>query len=165
MENSGTDSKLSSLNLNFMFYNEKITINNENDLLNYIKKIDTHATNFEKKYKNKYLNNENQDEKNEKKFIPLFPDKGYIYESLNGNIKSTINNSKSETQKLKNVLILNNILDENQEFCYEIKLGNGYWDNIMDIKNNNNFKIGLLEFNLEKIKKINEFINVTPDKK
>ena len=155
MENSGNNSKLSSFNnLYFEFNNEKITINNENELLNYIKKSDKHAINFEQKFKYKYLNNENSDEKNEKKFIPLFPNKGYLYESWNGNVKTTINNS-IKTQNFKNVFILNHVLEENQEFCYEIKLGNGFWDNIIDIKNNNNMKIGLLELNPEKINKIN----------
>ena len=164
MENSGNNSQISSLfsNLNFEFNNEKTRVNNETDLLNYIKKIDKHAINFEKNYKYKYLNNVNIDEKEQNKFIPLFQNKGYIYESWNGNIKSTINNSKS---KSKNVFVLNNILEDNQEFCYEIKLGNGYWDNIIDINNNNNMKIGLLELNSEKIKKINDSINITQNKK
>ena len=167
MENSGNNSKLSSLfsNLNFEFNNEKTTVNNETDLLNYIKKIDNNAINFEKKYKYNYLNNKNIDEKEQNKFIPLFPNKGYIFESWNGNIKSIINNSKLTKQNTKNVFILNNILEENQEFCYEIKLGNGFWDNILDIKNNNNMKIGLLELNSEKIKKINDSINMTTNKK
>ena len=153
MENSGNNSQIPSKfsNINFEYNNEKITVNNETDLLNYIKKIDTSAINFEKKYKYKYLNKINLDEKEENKFIPLFPNKGNIYQSWNGNIKTTINNSK---QNIKNVFVLNNILEENQEFCFEIKLGNGYWDNMIDIKNNQNMKIGLLELNSEKIKKI-----------
>ena len=164
MENSGNNSQISSLfsNLNFEFNNEKTRVNNETELLNYIKKIDKHAINFEKNYKYKYLNNVNIDEKEQNKFIPLFQNKGYIYESWNGNIKSTINNSKS---KSKNVFVLNNILEDNQEFCYEIKLGNGYWDKLIDINNNNNMKIGLLELNSEKIKKINDSINITQNKK
>ena len=167
MDNSGNNSQLSSLfnNLTFEFNNQKITVNNETDLSNYIQKIDTSATNFDKKYKYKYLNGENLDEKNEKKFIPLFPNKGNIHESLNGNIKSTTNRTSKKGENFKNVFILNNILEENQEFCFEIKLGNGYWDNIIDIKNNNNMKIGLLELNSEKIKKINESMSVTPNKK
>ena len=167
MDNSGNNSQLSSLfnNLTFEFNNQKIKVNNETDLLNYIQKIDTSATNFDKKYKYKYLNGENLDEKNEKKFIPLFPNKGNIHESLNGNIKSTTNRTSKKGENFKNVFILNNILEENQEFCFEIKLGNGYWDNIIDIKNNNNMKIGLLELNSEKIKKINESMSVTPNKK
>ena len=167
MDNSGNNSQLSSLfnNLTFEFNNQKIKVNNETDLLNYIQKIDTSATNFDKKYKYKYLNGENLDEKNEKKFIPLFPNKGSIHESLNGNIKSTTNRTSKKGENFKNVFILNNILEENQEFCFEIKLGNGYWDNIIDIKNNNNMKIGLLELNSEKIKKINESMSVTPNKK
>ncbi len=164
MENSGNNSQIPSKfsNINFEYNNEKITVNNETDLLNYIKKIDTSAINFEKKYKYKYLNSINLDEKEENKFIPLFPNKGNIYESWNGNIKTTINNSK---QNIKNVFVLNNILEENQEFCFEIKLGNGYWDNMIDIKNNQNMKIGLLELNSEKIKKINESININSNKK
>ena len=167
MDNSGNNSQLSSLfnNLTFEFNNQKIKVNNETDLSNYIQKIDTSATNFDKKYKYKYLNGENLDEKNEKKFIPLFPNKGNIHESLNGNIKSTTNRTSKKGENFKNVFILNNILEENQEFCFEIKLGNGYWDNIIDIKNNNNMKIGLLELNSEKIKKINESMSVTPNKK
>ena len=68
MDNSGNNSQLSSLfnNLTFEFNNQKIKVNNETDLLNYIQKIDTSATNFDKKYKYKYLNGENLDEKNEK---------------------------------------------------------------------------------------------------
>ena len=164
MENSGNNSQIPSKfsNINFEYNNEKITVNNETDLLNYIKKIDTSAINFEKKYKYKYLNKINLDEKEENKFIPLFQNKGNIYESWNGNIKTTINNSK---QNIKNVFVLNNILEENQEFCFEIKLGNGYWDNMIDIKNNQNMKIGLLELNSEKIKKINESININSNKK
>ena len=167
MDDSGNNSQLSLLfnNLTFEFNNQKITVNNETDLSNYIQKIDTSATNFDKKYKYKYLNGENLDEKNEKKFIPLFPNKGSIHESLNGNIKSTTNRTSKKGENFKNVFILNNILEENQEFCFEIKLGNGYWDNIIDIKNNNNMKIGLLELNSEKIKKINESMSVTPNKK
>ena len=109
MENSGNNSQIPSKfsNINFEYNSVKITVNNETDLLNYIKKIDTSAINFEKKYKYKYLNKINLDEKEENKFIPLFPNKGNIYESWNGNIKTTINNSK---QNLKNVFVFKNFV-------------------------------------------------------
>ena len=158
MENSKNNDELFN-NLNFDFNNQ-----NENDLLNYINKINQNGINFEKKYKYKYLGKENTDEKNQKKFISLFRNKNNIHESLNGNIKSTYNNESNDLINDNNVFILNNILEENQSFCYEIKLGNGVWDNITNNKKNNSLKIGLLELNKEIISNINEYITINQNR-
>ena len=83
---------------------------------------------------------------------------------MNGNIKNTNTSTKSRSNN-NNVFILNGVLELDQEFCYEIKLGNGFWYNISDMEKNINLKLGLLELNREKIKKINEYITITQDKK
>ena len=163
MEISGNNDELFN-NLNFVFNNQQFKINNENDLLNYIGKINQNGINFEKKYKYKYLGKENIEEKNQKKFIPLFRNNNNIHESLNGNIKSTYNNETNDLTNDNNVFILNNTLEENQSFCYEIKLGNGIWDNIIDNKKSHSLKIGLLELNKEIISNINEYININQNR-
>ena len=82
MENSGIENNndLSSLftNLKFEFNHFEVEINDENSFLNYINKINNIAINFEKKYHYKYLNYQNIDEKNEKKFLSLFSKKNGI---------------------------------------------------------------------------------------
>ena len=166
MENSGKQNVPELFNnLTFEFNNEKFTVDNENDLLNYINKINICGNNFEKKYKFKYLKPENIYEKQLKKFISLFQNRSNIHESMNGNIKNTNTSTKSRSNTNNNVFILNGVLELDQEFCYEIKLGNGFWDNLSDMENNINLKLGLLELNREKIKKINEYITITQDKK
>ena len=166
MESSGNDNNndLSSLfdNLKLEFNQTEIIIKDEKTLLDYIKKINNMAINFEKKYNFKYLNHENMDEKKEKKFIPLFSKKDKFSESINGNIKNTYCSKKNINTTYNNVFILNNIIEENLEFCYEIKLGQGSWNYI---NNSDNLQIGLLEFNKENIKEISEYITLTPDKK
>lgn len=168
MENSGNGNSNDLLamfnNLKLEFNNEIIIINNENDLLNYIGQIDQLAIIFDQKYKSKYLNNENIDKRDQKKFIPLFSKKDKFYESFNSNIKNTFNSSKNQKPNYNNVFILNNILEENQEFCYEIKLGQGWWDNIINLKDSNNLIIGLLELNKDNIKEISEYISISPKK-
>ena len=164
MENSGIENnnELSYLftNLTFKFDQVIIMINNEKSFLDYLNKINNIAINFEKNYHYKYLNSQNIDEKNEKKFVPLFSQKNRINESLNSNIKDTIKNHDANC----NVFILNNILEDNSQFCYEIKLGHGAWDNVNALKNNANLKIGLLELNKENIKEISEYITINNNK-
>lgn len=164
MENSGieNDNDLSSLftNLKLKFDQVEIMINNEKSFLDYLNKINNIAINFEKNYHYKYLNSQNIDEKNEKKFLSLFSKKNRVNESLNSNIKNTIKNNDSNS----NVFILNNILEDNSQFCYEIKLGHGAWDNVTAFKNNVNLKIGLLELNKENIKEISEFVTINNNK-
>ena len=97
MENSGIENnnELSYLftNLTFKFDQVIIMINNEKSFLDYLNKINNIAINFEKNYHYKYLNSQNIDEKNGKKFVPLFSQKNRINESLNSNIKDTIKNN------------------------------------------------------------------------
>ena len=164
MENSGIENNndLSSLftNLKFEFNHFEVEINDENSFLNYINKINNIAINFEKKYHYKYLNYQNIDEKNEKKFLSLFSKKNGINESLNSNIKNTTKNNYANS----NVFILNNILENNGQFCYEIKLGHGSWENLNASESKVNLKIGLLELNKENLKELNELITLNNNK-
>ena len=105
MDNSGNKSneEIFSFNeaLKFEFNSEKIEIKNENELLTYIQKIDTIAANFENKYNFKYLNNENIEQKNEKKFIPLFSKKNQCNETINLNIKYTLRNGTENNHHIE----------------------------------------------------------------
>ena len=169
MDNSGNKSndEIFSFNeaLKFEFNSEKIEIKNENELLAYIQKIDTIAGNFENKYNFKYLNNENIEQKNEKKFIPIFSKKNQCYETINLNIKYTFSNDKDNNHHYNNVFVLNDPLEENQEFSFEIKLGQGYWGNMNNLKSDNNLMIGLLKLNKEKITEISDYITINNKRK
>ena len=169
MDNSANknNDEISSLfrGLKFKFNLESIEIDNEYSFLHYIKKIDDFAINFEKKYINKYSNNVNIDAKNEKKFIPLFSRKDKFNESINLNIKNTFSHN-SQKNNYNNVFMLNNTLEEDLEFSFEIKLGHGFWDNINYTKsNNNNLIIGLLQLNKDNIKEISDYITINNNKK
>ena len=174
MENFSKGNKKELFNkMQFKFGEKLLIINNENELFEYIKNINDFALIFENKYRYKYEKEENSGEKNRNKFIPLFFIKNdSFYESLSGNIINTIspkiNRGESE---YNNVFILNNDLEENKEFCFEIKLGHGFWDNIIRIKNNenifrvDNLKIGLLKLNGTNLKQISEHIVINHKKK
>lgn len=174
MENISKGNKNELFNkMKFKFGEKLLIINNENELFEYINNINDYALIFENKYRYKYEKEENSGEKNRNKFIPLFFIKNdSFYESLSGNIINTIspkiNRGESE---YNNVFILNNDLEENKEFCFEIKLGHGFWDNIIRIKNNenifrvDNLKMGLLKLNGTNLKQISDHIVINHKKK
>ena len=163
--NESNNKELLSLfsNLKLEYNNNPVIVNNESELLKYIHQIDKLGTTFEQKYKFKYLNGESIEEKNEKKFFHLFSKKDKYHESFNSNIKSTYTNDHNIKTIYNNVFILNSAIDENQEFCFEIKLGHGNWDDPLNI--NNNLKIGLIELNKENIKEISEYISINQNNK
>ena len=125
-------------NLKFQYENQEITINNEKDLLKYISKINEIPINLEKEWnKDKYK--KEKGEKNNKKFIPLFEiNNNFFYETISSTIINTVeppNHININDKIYNNVFILNKILEENNELCFEIKLGNGLWNNnIFDSK-------------------------------
>ena len=152
-------------NLDFAYEDQVIKINNYNELCEYMRKINDKAKNIE------IINKEIDDINNINKFISIYDKKiKCYYESISGTIKFTKEikikqNSKKEFkyEYINNVFILNK---DKEKFCYEIKLGNGKWDNFINNKNNINYKkkdinrpilkIGLLKIKENKIKELNE---------
>ena len=152
-------------NLDFAYEDQVIKINNYNELCEYMRKINDKAKNIE------IINKEIDDINNINKFISIYDKKiKCYYESISGTIKFTkeIKNKQNSKKEFKyeyinNVFILNK---DKEKFCYEIKLGNGKWDNFINNKNNINYKkkdinrpilkIGLLKIKENKIKELNE---------
>ena len=152
--------------------NNNIIINNENELLNYIKKINEIVRIFEKNFA--YTDdNKKKEEKNIKKFIPLFGCNNFMYyDTISNHIINTVelpNNIEYNELTYNNVFILNNILENKSQFCFEIKLGHGLWDNISlkndeEILNNKYYKIpslriGILKINEKNMKDISEYLS------
>ena len=168
MDNSGNrnNDEISSLfsGLKFEFNSELFIIENENEFSNYIKKIDDCSINLERKYNIKYPGNDNIEPKNEKKFIPLFSKNDKFNESINSNIKNTFSHISGKND-YNNVFILNNALEEDLEFSFEIKLGHGFWENINYSNSYNNLIIGLLQLNKDNIKEISDYITINDNKK
>ena len=173
-------------NLVFQIEGRKILIKDENDFKNYIKQINEKEIDFEKncpKIKNifekEYLKNiERLEEKNIKTFIPLFDFNNYFfYETFSNNIIFTTEppNELNINKTFNNVFILNKALEKDSELCFELKLGNGLWNNLFynliqknEIRNMNNqinsFKIGLLKLNGENIKQMSEYLTISSSK-
>jgi len=162
-------------NLKFENETENFNVNNGKDLLNYINKINEKVFNLEESISK---NIKEDEEKKVKKFIPLFESNNYFlfYESINDTIKISIEppNEININNNYNNVFILNKILEQNKELCFEIKLGHGLWDNNLvtkdlDISDKynimNSFKIGLLKLNEEKIKNMSDYLTISPEKK
>ena len=167
-------------NIKFQSQNGIININNGQDLLNYINIINKEANKFSKK-NNDAKNNEDEniikenEENNIKYFIHLFEYNSnfLFYETINNSIINTIEipntiyNNKNN--QYNNVFILNKVLEEECEYCFEIKLGHSLWNNINDNENenkkhsqfNNIFKIGLLNLNEKKIKTMSEYLQIS----
>ena len=162
-------------NLKFKVENQTININNGKDLLKYISKINEKSLNFVNQWNyNKVL--KEKEEKKIKKFIPLFEiNNNLFYETISSNIKTTIEppnyiNININDKIYNNVFILNKILEENNQLCFEIKLGHGLWDNNIffsknkDINNNddklNSLKIGLLKINDENIIYMSKYLSI-----
>ena len=163
-------------NLKFKVENQTININNGKDLLKYISKINEKALNFEKQWNyNKDI--KEKEEKNIQKFIPLFEiNNNLFYETISSTIKNTIEppngiNINIKDKIYNNVFILKKFLEEENELCFEIKLGHGLWNNTIfysnykDINNNynklNSFKIGLLKLNDENISNISDYLSIS----
>jgi hypothetical protein len=162
-------------NLKFENETENFNVNNGKDLLNYINKINEKVFNLEESISK---NIKEDEEKKVKKFIPLFESNNYFlfYESINDTIKISIEppNEININNNYNNVFILNKILEQNKELCFEIKLGHGLWDNNLvtkdlDISDKynimNSFKIGLLKLNEKKIKNMSDYLTISPEKK
>ena len=164
--------------LQFEYENQIINIKNGNNLLKHINKINKKAINFEKifSYTKDIIEKE---EKNIRKFIPLFEDSNSLFfETISRTIKNTIepsNEIKIENNVFNNVFILNKIPEEEDELCFEVKLGQSLWDNINDIKINDinhinkfnkmkTFKIGLLNINEKNIKFMSNYLTISLSK-
>ena len=149
MDNSGNrnNDEISSLfsGLKFEFNSELFIIENENEFSNYIKKIDDCSINLERKYNIKYPGNDK------------------FNESINSNIKNTFSHISGKND-YNNVFILNNALEEDLEFSFEIKLGHGFWENINYSNSYNNLIIGLLQLNKDNIKEISDYITINDNK-
>ena len=142
--------------------NIPIEIKNYADFLKYLDKINNKAKNVQINYE--------QYESGSSNFLPVFDeDIKFCYETISGTIKHTQQlkiklESNSSTEFINNVFILNK---EKDKYCYEIKLGNGTWDNLTlnksdfnifdnDYNNRNTFKIGLLKINRSEFNNINK---------
>ena len=167
-------------NIEFQNQNGIININSGQDLFNYINAINKEANKISKKY-NDAKNNEDEnlikenEENNIKYFIHLFEyNSNYLfYETISNSIintieiPNTINNNKNN--QYNNVFILNKVLEEECEYCFEIKLGHSLWNNINDNDKenkkysqlNNIFKIGLLNLNEKKIKTMSDYLVIS----
>ena len=105
--------------------NIPIEIKNYADFLKYLDKINNKAKNVQINYE--------QYESGSSNFLPVFDeDIKFCYETISGTIKHTQQlkiklESNSSTEFINNVFILNK---EKDKYCYEIKLGNGTWDNL-----------------------------------
>ena len=164
-------------NLKFINENQTIIVNNENDLLNYINRINEKSINLEKDFSNNKKIIE-KEEQNIKKFIPLFDSSNNLfYETKSSIIKNTIeppNEININNKYYNNIFILNKILEEENELCFEIKLGQGLWNNFINIKNKdiknykynkmNSLKIGILKLNEEKIKDMSNYLTISSTK-
>jgi len=146
-----------------------IIIKNESDLLNYINKINQLAQDFKGKKFSKNEIEENKDISN--KFISLFEFNSYMYyQTISNNIINTIeppNNIDIKNKYYNNVFVLNNILEATSQFCFEIKLGHGIWDNIYS-KNDENIsglKIGILKLKQQNLKDISNYLTFSYPKK
>ena len=157
-------------NLKFNNGRNEFVINNETDLLNYINKINQLAKDFKgKRFSKNIFKNEIEDISN--KFISLFEYKTYMYyQTISNNIINTIeppNNINIKNKCYNNVFVLNNILEDKSQFCFEIKLGHGLWDNI-NSKNDNNIsglKIGILKLKEQDLKEISNYLVYSYPKK
>lgn len=156
---------------------QTINVNNKTDLLKYIDKINEKAIKFEENF-SYTKDTKEKEEKSVRKFIPLFEyNNNFFYETKSTTIKYTIdlpNEINIGNNNYNNVFILNKILEEN-ELCFEIKLGQSLWDNISDRKianiNNKNkfnkmkaFKIGLLKLNEKNIKLMSNYLTISSSK-
>ena len=164
-------------NLKFLNNNKTISINNGNDLLNYINKINEKSINLEKQVSN-YKKIIEKEEKDIKKFIPLFElNNNLFYETISTTIKNTIEPPDEidiNKNYYNNVFILNKILEKDKELCFEIKLGHGLWNSFNKIKNKdinlykynkmNSLKVGLLKLNEENIKDISSYLTISSTK-
>ena len=173
-------------NLKFEFEGGQIIIKDEKDFLNYINTINGKEIDFEKSChknennleKNDIKNKEKLEEINFRTFIPLFDLNNYcFYETISNNIIFTTEpqNEININKAFNNVFILNKNLEKESELCFEIKLGNGLWNNLFSSltkKNNiknanfgmNSFKIGLLKLNADNIKHISEYLSISSSK-
>ena len=164
-------------NLKFENDNHTTIINNGNDLLNYINKINEKSNNLEKQVNNYKIIIE-KEEKNIKKFIPLFElNNNLFYETISTTIKNTIEPPEEidiNNNYYNNVFILNKILEKDSELCFEIKLGHGFWNNFNKINNKdinhykynkmNSLKVGLLKLNEENIKDMGSYLTISSTK-
>ena len=156
---------------------ETIFVNNSSDLLRYINKINEKAITFTQKNSGKDID---ISEEAVNKFIFLFEyNNNYLfYTSPSKNIINTLNVPNDIIMKINNnynnVFILNKILENEENFCFEIKLGHGLWNNINEIKNKhidvdntnndyqmNAFKVGFLSLNEESMKTISDNIVIS----
>jgi len=92
------------------------------------------------------------------------------YQTISHNIINTIeppNNIDIKNKYYNNVFVLNNILEAKSQFCFEIKLGHGIWDNICS-KNDENIsglKIGILKLKQQNLKDISNYLTFSYPRK